>query len=105
MWEGRGEESKRQCKRNRSGLSFQIWDWDPEVNSSRLTIDVDLLQFSYDSALHRLLDNLMRHDGVSVDRAGLDEATWTFDMLIKILELSVIVVGVVFKIAQLSSQR
>ena len=86
-----------------SGLSFQIWDWDPQTNSIKLSIDVDLLHFSNDRALHRLLGDIeMGGVGHGLKEAGLDKGTQTFDFVIKIIELTVIVVGVVFKVIELS---
>ena len=79
---------------------FQIWDWDPENSSFRLLIDLDLLHFSNDHTLHRLLDDLLLVEGVK--GVGLEERTlWTFDTLVKFVELSVIIVGAIFKIFEL----
>ena len=86
----------------KSGFSFQIWDWDPETNNIKLSIDVDLLHFSNDHTLHRLLDDIkMGGVGRDLEEVGLDKGTQTFDFIIKIVELTVIVVGAIFKIIDL----
>ena len=61
---------------------------------------MDLLHFSNDYTLHCFLDNLVM-GGVGVGVAegeGVDTETRTFDTVIKILELIVIVVGIIFKL-------
>ena len=105
----RGREGERERENihikwfYKSGFSFQIWDRDPETNSVRLSIDIDLLHFSNDHTLHHLLDDLeMGGVGRGLEEAGLDKGTQTFDFVVKIIELSVIVVGVIFKIIELS---
>jgi hypothetical protein len=86
----------------KSGFSFQIWDWDPEIDNIRLSIDVDLLHFSNDHTLHRLLDDIkMGGVGHGLEEVGLDKGSQTFDFVIKIVELTVIVAGAMFKIIEL----
>lgn len=81
-------------------IVFQIWDWDPESSSFRLLIDMDLLHFSNDHTLHNLLDDLLLVEGVK--GVGLEASTlWTFDTVVKFIELSVIIVGAIFKILEL----
>ena len=90
----------------KSGFSFQIWDWDPETNNVRLSIDVDLVHFSNDHALHRLLGDIeMGGVGRGLEEAGLDKGTQTFDFIVKIVELTVIVVGAIFKIIELMRRQ
>ena len=63
---------------------------------------MDLLHFSNDHALHRLLDDVtMGGVGHGLEEAGLNRETQTFDFVIKIIELTVIVVGAMFKIIEL----
>ena len=63
---------------------------------------MDLLHFSNDHALHRLLDDIkMGGVGRDLEEAGPDKGTQTFDFIIKIIELTVIVVGAIFKIIEL----
>ena len=67
---------------------------------------MDMLHFSNDHALHCLLDDIkMGGVGRNLEEAGLNKGTQTFDFIVKILELTVIVVGVVFKIVELMRRQ
>ena len=67
---------------------------------------MDLLHFSNDHTLHRLLEDIkMGGVGHGLEEVGLDKGTQTFDFIIKILELTVIVVGAIFKIIELMRRQ
>lgn len=72
---------------------LQIWDWDPESNSTKLLIDVDPLFFANDPPLNELLDLLVEGGVVG---AGSREETvvdtlihWTGVVLVKLVEIAV----------------
>ena len=78
-------------------VSFQIWDWDPESNTSKLLIDVDPLFFANDPTLNRLLDHLAL-GGVAYfsgsGSAGEESALvtivrWTGVVLVKLLQIAI----------------
>ena len=65
-------------------------------------MDMDLLHFSNDHTLHHLLDNLVMGEGEGVKGVDVEaRSLWTFDTIVKILELSVVIVGALLKLRQL----